>query len=107
MTIDDKITDEKLQCDIDKEAAKILALSSGKTDKYEYLTGEEILPFNQRQIIRETKLIYIFYFRKSFWKKKTGKQVDAIKSLYLFNKTHELKETEGIFQKSVEWLDYW
>ena len=40
MTIDDKIEDEKLQYDINREAAKILALSSGKIDKYEYLTGE-------------------------------------------------------------------
>ena len=47
MTIDDQIRDEKLQYDINKKATKISALSPGKTDKYEYLTGEEILPFNQ------------------------------------------------------------
>ena len=41
MTIDDQIRNEKLQYDINREAAKILALSSGKTDKYQYLTGEE------------------------------------------------------------------
>ena len=46
MTIDDKIRDEKLQCDINREAAKISALTFGKIDKYEYLTGEEILPFD-------------------------------------------------------------
>ena len=51
MTIDDKIRDEKLQYDINWEAGKLSALSSGKIDKYEYLTGEEILPSNQRQII--------------------------------------------------------
>ena len=43
----DKIRDEKLQYDINREAAKI-ALPSGKIDKYEYLTGEVILPSNQR-----------------------------------------------------------
>ena len=43
MTIDDKIRGEKLQFDINRDAAKILALTSGKTYKYEYLTGEEIL----------------------------------------------------------------
>ena len=43
MTIDDKIKDEKLQYNISREAAKISALSSGKIDKYEYLTSEEIL----------------------------------------------------------------
>ena len=40
------------------EAAKTLALSSGKIDKYEYLTGEEILPSNQKQIIEQTKFTY-------------------------------------------------
>ena len=44
MTIGDKIRDEKLQYDINKEAAKISPLSSGKIDKYEYLTDEEMLP---------------------------------------------------------------
>ena len=34
--IDDKIRDEKLQYDINREAAKISALSFGKIDKYEY-----------------------------------------------------------------------
>ena len=38
--IDDEIKDEKLQYDINKEAAKISALSSGQINKYEYLTGE-------------------------------------------------------------------
>ena len=47
MTIEDKIRDEKLQYDINREAAKISALPSGKIDKYEYLTGEEILRSNQ------------------------------------------------------------
>ena len=58
MTIDDKIRDEKLQYDINREAAKISALSSGKIDKYEYLTGEEILPSNQQQIIEQAKFTY-------------------------------------------------
>ena len=43
MTIDDKVKDEKLQYDIHREEAEISALSSGKIDKYEYLTDEEIL----------------------------------------------------------------
>ena len=42
MTINDQIKDEKLQYNINREAAKISALSSGKLHKYEYLTGEEI-----------------------------------------------------------------
>ena len=58
MTIEDQIKDEKLQYDINREAAKISALSSGKIDKYEYLTGEEILPSNQQQIIEQPKFTY-------------------------------------------------
>ena len=65
MTVDDQIRDEKLQYDINREAAKISVLSSGKIDKYGYLTGEEILPSNQRQILEQANL---FFFRKSFWK---------------------------------------
>ena len=58
MTIEGQIKDEKLQYDINREAAKISALSSGKLDKYEYLTGEEILPSNQQQIIQQAKFNY-------------------------------------------------
>ena len=58
MTIENQIRDEKLQYDINREAAKISALSSGKIDKYEYLTGEEIFPSNQQQIIEQAKLTY-------------------------------------------------
>ena len=58
MTIEDKIRDEKLQYDINREAAKISALSSDKIDNYEYLTGEEILPSNQQQINEQAKFTY-------------------------------------------------
>ena len=51
MTINDQIRDKKLQYDINREVGKISALSSGKIDKYEYVTGEDILPSNQHQII--------------------------------------------------------
>ena len=58
MTIDDQIKDEKLQYNINREAAKISALSSGKIHKYEYLTGEDILSSNQQQIIDQAKFTY-------------------------------------------------
>ena len=58
MTIEDQIKDEKLQYDINTEAAKISAISSGKIDKYEYFTGEEILPSNQQQITQQAKFAY-------------------------------------------------
>ena len=43
MITDDKVITEKLQYNINREAAKISTLSSGKINKYEHLTGEEIL----------------------------------------------------------------
>ena len=58
MTIDNKIEDEKLHHDIYIEAAKISALPSGKIDRYEYLTGEEIFSSNQKQITEQAKFIY-------------------------------------------------
>ena len=53
MKINDKIRDEKLQYGIDREAAKISALSSRMIVKYKYLTGEEILPSNRRILIEQ------------------------------------------------------
>ena len=58
MNVNDKIRDEKLQYEINREAAKISALSSGKIHKYEYLTGEIILPSNQQQITEQAKFTY-------------------------------------------------
>ena len=91
MTIEDQIKDEKLQYDINREAAKISALSSGKIDRYEYLTGEEILPSNQRQIIEQDKFTYsplgkAFEKKVKTIKKQREKQVDALESLKPFDK---------------------
>ena len=58
MSINDQIKDEKLKYDLNREAANISALSSGKLHKYEYLTGEDILPSDQQQIINQTKFTY-------------------------------------------------
>ena len=55
MAIDNKIKDKKLQYDINREAAKISTLSSGKVDKYEYLTGGEILSSDESRIIEQAK----------------------------------------------------
>ena len=86
MTINDQIRDEKIQYDINREAAKTSVLSSGKIHKYEYLTGEDILPSNQQQIIEQAKFTYS-PLRKAFEKQiKTienqgNKQVDALENL--------------------------
>ena len=87
MTIEDQIKDEKLQHDINREAAKISALSSGKIDKYEYLTGEEILPSNQQQIIQQAKFNYSPLGKALEKQRKTiedqgEKQVNALRTSY-------------------------
>ena len=58
MTIDDKIRDGKLEYDVNREIAKISALSSGKIDKCEFLTGEETLSSGQSRIIAQAKFMY-------------------------------------------------
>ena len=58
MTINPEIRYEKPKYDINREAVKMSALSSGKVDKYDYLTSEEILPSNQQQIIEQAKFTY-------------------------------------------------
>ena len=96
MSIEDQVKDEKLQCDINREAAKISALSSGKLGKYEYLTGEEILPSNQRQIIEQAKFNYsplgkAFEKQTKTIKDQGKKQVKAIqhnKQLVIINKNN-------------------
>ena len=90
MTIEDQIKDEKLQYDINREAAKISALSSGKIDKYEYLTGEKILPSNQQQIVQQAKVTYSPLGKALEKQKKTiedqgEKQVKSIQDKQIVN----------------------
>ena len=99
MTIEDQIKDEKLQYDINREAAKISVLSSGELDKYEYLTGEEILPSNQQQIIQQAKFNYsplekVFEKQMKTIKDQGKKQVKEIKynhQLVNINKDYDYK----------------
>ena len=69
MTINDQIR-EKLQYDINREVAKISALSSGKIHKYEYHTGEDILLSNQQQIIEQARFTYSLLGKEIEKKKK-------------------------------------
>ena len=104
MTIGDQIKDEKLQYDINREAAKISALSSGKFNKYEYLTGEEILPSNKPKIIEQAKFEYS-PLGKAFEKQvKTiegqgKKQTEALENL-------RLKEITRDKTKPIEYNNY-
>ena len=107
MKIDDQIRGEKLQYHINRKAAIISALSSNKIDKYEYLTGEEILPSNRKHIIEQAKFTYS-PLEKAFEKQtKTienqgEKHVKALEDQKL---KEQIKSIEGIFPegyKSVE-----
>ena len=104
MTIDGQIKDEKLQYDISREAAKMSVLSSGKFNKYEYLTGEEILPSNKQQITEQAKFEYS-PLGKAFEKQvKTiedqgKKQIEALENL-------KLKEIRQDKTKPIEYYNY-
>ena len=75
---------------------------SSKIHKYEYLTGEEILPSNEQQIIEQPKFTYS-PLGKAFEKQtKTiedqgEKQVDALKPLESSDK--QLPSTKTLYQK--------
>ena len=102
MTINDHIRDEKLRYDVNRETAKISALSLGKIHKYEYLTDEEILPSNQQQIIEQAKFTYS-PLGKAFEKQiKTiedqgQKQAEALNTL----KSNDELTTEDVIPKST------
>ena len=111
--MDDKIRDEKLQYDINREAAKTSALSSGKTDKYEYITGEEI-PSNQRRVIEQAKFTYSLLGKALEKQRRTTedqgiKQLEASKALkpeealkaLKPEENQELESTEGLFPKNM------
>ena len=58
MAINDSIRDEKLRYNINTEATKISGLSSGKIDKYKFITDEKILPSDQSRIIEQAKFTH-------------------------------------------------
>ena len=108
MKINDQIKDEKLQHDINREAAKISTLSSGKNHKYEYLTGEDILPSNQQQIIEQAKFTYS-PLGKAFEKQikiiedQVQKQVEALKSKAINDKSDNNSTiSKEIYDKLLE-----
>ena len=106
MTINDQIRDEKLQYDINREADEISALSSGKIHKYEYLTGEDILPSNQQQIIEQAKFTYS-PLGKTFEKQiktiedQIQKQVDASKDLKPKERTKSIEDKSNNQSKAT------
>ena len=106
MTINGHIRDEKRQYDINRETAKISALSSGKIHKYEYITGEDILPPNQQQITEQARFTYSD-LGKAFEKQiKTiedqgEKQVDALESLKPKEQTKPIEDKSNNKSKAA------
>ena len=86
MTINDQIRDEKLQYDINRKAAETSVFWSDKINEYKYLTGKEILPSNQQQIVEQAKFAYSS-LAKAFEKQietiedQGERQVEALKDL--------------------------
>ena len=108
MTIDEMIRDEKHNAILtEKQQAKISVLSSGKIDKYEYLTGEEIIPPDQRKVIEQAKFAYsplgkAFEKQTKTIEEQGKKQVKALEILKAEeNKEEEIKSAEGIFPKGM------
>ena len=106
MTIDDQIKDEKLQYNINRETGKISALSSVEIRKYEYLTGEDILPSNQQQIIEQAKFTYsplgkAFDKQIKTIKDQGDKQVEALNNLKLKEETKPIKDTPNNKTKAL------
>ena len=99
MTTDNKIRDEKLEYDINRAAAKMSALSSGKIYKYEDLTCEEILPSDQSRMIEQINSPLANTLEKQITmmedqaKKKKKKQVEALKVLKPVEQKFTIKDT--------------
>ena len=103
MTNNDQIRDQKLQYNINREAANISAISSGKIHKYEYLTSEEILPSNQQQIIEQAKFTYS-PLGKAFEKQiKTieNQEQEQIEALKTFKSDNEKLKMDEVIPKSA------
>ena len=126
MAINDQIRDEKLRYDINREAAKISVLSSGKIHKYEYLTGEDMLPpSNQQQITEQARFTYS-PLGKAFEKQikiiedQGEKQVEALKDLKSKEQTKPIEDKSNnnqskaaiifndvINKRKKQWMKYW
>ena len=110
MTINDQIRDEELQYDINREASKISALSSGNIHKYEYLTGEDILPSSQQQIIEQAKPTYsplekAFERQIKITEDQGKKQVDPLENLKLKEKTKPIEEKSNKSRTKIMFND--
>ena len=104
MTIKDEIKDQKLQYDINRQATKISAILSGKIDKYEFLTGEEILPPDQRGVIEQARFAYSS-LGKAFGKQtktieEQGKNRLKLQKFQIQKKIKNKRQLKEFFQKN-------
>ena len=107
----------KLQYNINRETAKMSALSTGKIDKYEFFTGEETIPSDQSRIIEQAKFLYSLLgkaFEKQIktiedqWTSRALniedqgiKQVETLKTLKLDESKQDIKQIDRIFSKEM------
>ena len=108
----------KLQYNINRETAKMSALSTGKIDKYEFFTGEETIPSDQSRIIEQAKFLYSLLgkaFEKQIktiedqWTSRALniedqgiKQVETLKTLKLNESKQDIKQIDRIFPKEMK-----
>ena len=85
-----KLGKQNLQYNIKREVGKVSALSWCKIDKYEYLTGEEILSLDQRRVIEQAKIYYSCLGKALEKQRKTNKALKDLKP----EENHELELTE-------------
>ena len=91
--LDDKIKLNKSQYDLDREAAKISALSSKDLEKYEYLTGED-LGYKQ-DVIQRAKFGYLPLgeaFNKVFKKDDKNKKIIKHDIDLVYNSVHNFNK---------------
>ena len=99
MTIIDQIRDEKIHYDINTEAAKMSALSSGQIHKYKYLAGEDILPSNKQQIIEQARFTYS-PLGKAFEKQIKTIEDQCLKQVKALENVKPKEQTKPIEDKS-------
>ena len=98
--------DEKLQYGINRKAAKISVLSSGKIDNYEYLTGEEILPSNQKHITEQAKFTYS-PLGKAFEKQAKTIEDQREKQIKAIQNQGQIKTTKRYAYKDEIMIVHW
>ena len=102
MAIDDKVTDEKLQYDINRETVNSASLS-GKIDKYKYFTCEEILPSDQKRLKKQAKLTYSTLGKalEKQRKKIEGQGQKQVESLEVLNPNTQKLKIKDVFPENA------